>query len=251
LDTYITGQKVGQIWGYETLGIAKTQAEMDAHLASLPNGGQTALGSLWEAGDIMYNDLNGDGKIGRGANSLNDHGDLKILGNNNPRYRFGINLGMKWKNIDASVFLEGVAKRDFWEGGNNFFGYTGYIWRAVAYEQHMDYFRADADHFMGQNLDAYYPRPVDNSDKNIQAQSKYIQNGAYIRLKNLQIGYTIPNATLSKIGIKGARLFFSGENLWTGTKLTKIFDPETLGNGTSSLGYPLSKTLSIGLNVNL
>lgn len=251
LSTYITGQKVGQIWGYETIGIAKTQAEMDAHLASLPNGGQTALGSLWEAGDIMYKDLNGDGKIGRGANSLTDHGDLKVIGNNNPRYRFGFNLGMKWKNIDASVFLEGVAKRDFWEGNNNFFGYTGYIWRAVAYEQHMDYFRADANHIMGQNLDAYYPRPVDNSSKNIQAQSRYLQNGAYIRLKNLQVGYTLSPAVTNKIGIKGARLFFSGENLWTGTKLTKIFDPETLGKGTASLGYPLSKTLSIGLNVNL
>ncbi|WP_400261408.1 SusC/RagA family TonB-linked outer membrane protein [Sphingobacterium sp. SG20118] len=251
LGTYYTGQKVGQIWGYETIGIAKTQGEMDAHLASLPNGGQTALGSLWEAGDIMYKDLDGDGKIGRGANSLSDHGDLKVIGNNNPRYRFGINLGMKWKNIDASVFLQGVAKRDFWEGSYNYFGYTGYIWRAVAYEEHMDYFRADANHVMGQNLDAFYPRPVDNSDKNIQTQSKYLQNGAYIRLKNLQIGYTLPHTTASSLGIKGARFFFSGENLWTGTKVPKMFDPESLGAGTGSLGYPLSRTLSVGLNVNL
>ena len=80
IDSYLPGYKDGLIWGYETIGIAKSDEEMQAHLASLPKGGQDAVGSQWAAGDIMYKDLNGDGKISEGARTLGDHGDLKILG---------------------------------------------------------------------------------------------------------------------------------------------------------------------------
>ncbi|MDP4206979.1 MAG: TonB-dependent receptor, partial [Bacteroidota bacterium] len=88
LDLYRTGQLTGEIWGYETIGIAKTKAEMDAHLATLPNGGQDAFGTQWEAGDIMYKDLNKDGKIDWGAWTAKDHGDAKIIGNSTPRFPF-------------------------------------------------------------------------------------------------------------------------------------------------------------------
>ena len=91
---------LGDIYGYETIGIAKSDAEMEEHLASLPNGGQNALGSNWEAGDIMYKDLNGDGKIDGGGNKYDDMGDRKILGNNKPRYQFGIDLNADWKGFD-------------------------------------------------------------------------------------------------------------------------------------------------------
>lgn len=250
LGKYYSGQNVGEIWGYETIGIAKTQEEMDKHLATLPNGGQQPLGSQWEAGDIMYKDLNGDGVINNGSNTLNDHGDLKVIGNNTPRFRFGLNLAAAWKGADISLFFQGVMKRDFWEGSYNFFGYSGYIWRSVAFEEHMDYFRNDPDHIMGLNIDSYYPRPLDNSSKNQNTQTQYLQNGAYIRLKNISVGYTLPNSLMQKIAISKFRVFLSAENLWTGTKLNKIFDPETLGGGTSSIGYPLFKTVSLGINVN-
>ena len=91
---------------------------MDAHLASLPNGGQSAIGSQWSAGDIMYKDLNGDGKISTGANTLGDHGDLKLLGDANPHYFFGIDLTADWKGFDFRCFLQGVLKHDFWPGGD-------------------------------------------------------------------------------------------------------------------------------------
>lgn len=81
ISTYIEGRYINEIWGYETVGLAKTDAEMQAHLATLPNGGQDALGSDWRAGDIMYADLNGDGKISGGAGTLNDSGDMKVIGN--------------------------------------------------------------------------------------------------------------------------------------------------------------------------
>ena len=117
----IEGELLGNIYGFETKGIANSQDEMDAHLASLPNGGQDAIGSNWEAGDIMYVDLNGDGKITR-ATTLDDvlegRSDYKLLGNTNPRFRTGINLDLAWKGIDFSVFFQGVLKRDYYFSPN-------------------------------------------------------------------------------------------------------------------------------------
>ncbi|WP_281816114.1 SusC/RagA family TonB-linked outer membrane protein [Parabacteroides goldsteinii] len=249
---YWIGKKLGEIWGYETKGLAKTDQEMKDHLATLPNGGQDAIGNIgWKAGDIMYKDLNGDGKIDGGANTLFDHGDKTILGNNTPRYRFALNLGFTYKNFDISTVFQGVMKRDFWEGNWNFWGWTGWLWRSTAYEEHMDYFRGSADHWMGQNLDAYYPRPLDGSSQNMQVQSRYIQNAAYIRMKNLQVGYTLPRTVTDKMGISGLRFFFSGENLFVISGVKKQFDPEAMGYGTSSIGYPIQRVFSGGLSVTL
>lgn len=251
LGKYFTGQNVGDIWGYETIGIAKTKDEMDRHLASLPNGGQNALGNEWDAGDIMYKDLNGDGVINSGANTLNDHGDLKVIGNDTPRFRFGLNMGMSWKGLDVSAFFQGVMKRDYWEGSWNFWGWSGDLWRSTAYEQHMDYFRADPNHYIGQNLDAYYPRPVEGSTKNLKTQSGYLQNAAYIRLKNLQVGYTLPASIVSRMQITNLRFFLSGENLWVASGVKDIFDPEAMGYGNGSIGYPITKTISAGFSITL
>lgn len=251
LAKYYTGQKVGQIWGYETIGIAKTQEEMDAHIATLPNGGQNPIGKEWGPGDIMYKDLNGDGVINSGSNTLDDHGDRKVIGNSAPRFRFGLNLGATWKGLDMSLLFQGVMKRDYWEGSWNFWGFGDDLWRSTAYEEHMDYFRNDPNHYMGENLNAYYPRPFMGSDKNHKTQTRYLQNGAYIRLKNMQLGYTLPKSILKNVGISKLRVFASGENLWTGTKLNKIFDPEALGYGNGSIGYPLSRTFSAGVSITL
>ena len=127
LSKYMAGELTGDIYGYTTIGIAKTQEEMDAHIASLPKGGQTAIGSKWEAGDIMYADINGDGKIDNGSNTLDDMGDLKKIGNNTPRFRTGITLDAQWKGFDFSMFWQGVLKRDFDPGENSmvFWGTTG------------------------------------------------------------------------------------------------------------------------------
>lgn len=257
LDTYRTGQMMGEIWGYTTLGIAKSQEEMDTYLASLPNGGQDALGNKWEAGDIMFADINGDGKIDNGANTLNSHGDLKKIGNSTPRYQFGIDLNADWKGFDLRAFFQGIMKRDYFQGSYFFWGATGNQWASTGFVQHEDYFRLSADHPLGQNLDSYYPRPNFGNGKNLQTQTRYLQHASYIRLKNLQIGYTLPNSLTERIHISKLRFYISGENLWTGTRMSKIFDPETIDggwkNGDSYSGsvYPLSKTISLGLSVNL
>ena len=237
LSKYMAGELTGDIYGYTTIGIAKTQEEMDAHIASLPKGGQTAIGSKWEAGDIMYADINGDGKIDNGSNTLDDMGDLKKIGNNTPRFRTGITLDAQWKGFDFSMFWQGVLKRDFDPGENSmvFWGTTGSgQWWSTSFKDHMDYFRAeDTASPLGANVNAYYPRPLFNN-KNHKTQTAYLQNAAYMRLKNLQLGYTLPKSLINKIGLQNVRVYVSGENLLTITGLSDTMDPETAGIGIAS-----------------
>ena len=251
---YRAGEITGKIYGYTTVGIAKSQEEMDAHLASLPNGGQTAIGNKWEAGDIMYADINGDGKIDSGAGTLEDMGDLKEIGNNTPRFRTGINLDASWKGFDFSMFWQGVLKRDFdpGEGSMIFWGVTGSSqWWSTSLKEHLDYFRPeDTSSELGPNVDAYYPRALFNN-KNHKTQTRYLQNAAYMRLKNVQLGYTLPKHIVAKIGLQNLRFYVSGENLLTITSLTTTMDPETAGIGyQGGTVYPLSKTFSAGISVN-
>jgi len=252
LGSYISGQLDGNIWGYQTIGIAKTTEEMEAHLNSLPNGGQNALGTNWDAGDIMYEDLNGDGMINNGSNTLDDHGDLVKIGNSTPRYSFGLDMNASWKGFDFRAFFQGVLKRDYWNNTYAFWGMQGSVWDATALEPHLDYFRNDPDHYLGLNIDSYYPRPiVGQGSKNQQTQSRYLINAAYVRLKNIQLGYTLRPEAVEKIGISNLRIYFSAENIWTLTDVPEMFDPETLDGGVNGNVYPLSKTYSVGINLSL
>lgn len=252
LSTYRSGQSIGEIWGYTTVGIAHNQQEMDDHLGRLTNGGQSALGNYWSAGDIMYKDINGDGKIDWGAATSDDPGDLRIIGNSSPRYAFGLELSADWKGFDVRTFFQGVLKRDVFQGSYYFWGINGEQgpWFSAAFSEHMNYFRPDADHPLGQNLDSYYPRALFGTTKNQETQTRYLQDASYIRLKNLQLGYTLTTPFMRKSGIQSLRLFASGENLFTLTGLSSIFDPETVVASTGGNVYPLSKIYSFGINVN-
>lgn len=247
LNIYRKGQRLGEIWGYETIGIAKSREEMEAHLATLGVDGQKALGSQWDAGDIMYRDLNGDGKIDGGKDTETDSGDRRVIGNTTPRYNFGFNFNGAYKNFDFSLFLQGVGKRDIWQGGYYFWGASGSgKWHSTGLVDHEDYFRPEGD-VMGENLDSYYARPVFNSVKNQVTQTRYLQNAAYIRLKNVQIGYTVtPKGKLA--GLSKVRFYFSGENLWQGSSVAKMFDPETIDGGSNGTVYPLTKVWAAGLS---
>jgi len=251
LSTWYEGRYDGEIWGYTTKGIAKTQEEMNEHLAKV---NQTQLGSNWSAGDIMYEDLNGDGKISAGKNTLEDHGDLSIIGNQTPRYNYGITLDAAYKGFDFKIFLQGVGKRDYAVGGSYFWGANGGKWQTVVFKEHLDYFRNDPNHPLGLNLDSYYPRPDWGSGRNRQTQTRYLQNAAYMRIKNIQLGYTLPQEVSQKVGISNLRVYISGENIFTFTKLSKLYDPEMLGigyGGEGSKTYPLSKTWALGLSLTL
>ncbi|MDO5664296.1 MAG: TonB-dependent receptor [Bacteroidia bacterium] len=260
LSEWRAGQYIGDIWGLETIGIAKSKEEMDKHLASLSNGGQNEIGTQWMAGDIMYKDLDGDGKISKGATTDKPH-DLKLIGNSSPRYNFGVDLSAAYKGFDVKVFLQGVAKRDYWLGDNMFWGAHGGIWQSGVFTNHLDFFREKADDFWSENINAYYPRVLDGGDgKNHERQTKYLQNAAYMRLKNLQLGYTIPASISNKLKVSNLRIFISAENLFTLTNLPRGFDPETLGTGygadwgsgptNTAKAYPMSRTFSAGLNIN-
>src|SRR5690606_18148317 len=156
--------------------------------------------------------------INIGNNTVDDHGDLRIIGNSSPRYSFGINLGAAWRGIDATLFLQGVAKRDFSPptGGNRgvfFWGFTGGFGSNM-YEETSDFWTPE-------NTDAYLPKPYNSGEvvKNQQSQTRYLQNAAYMRLKNLQIGYTFPPAIMERVKLQNIRVFVSGENLFTLTSL--------------------------------
>ena len=243
----------GEIWGYTTVGIARTQAEMDAHLAGTD---QNVMGGNWTAGDIMYKDINGDGKVDGGAGVLGNTGDRSIIGNSSLRYRYSVDIGMDYKGFDFRAFFQGVGKRDYMPNGPYFWGANGGMWQSAGFTEHMDYFRDESSVMVGAglagvNLDSYFPKPYFNTGKNQQVQTRYIQNGAYLRLKNLQIGYTLPRGFLPKLGISRARFYVSGDNLFTITKMSKIFDPETVGIGGYNDGktYPLAQVYSLGVNL--
>lgn len=266
IDRYCAGRKLGDIWGYKTLGIAKTKEEMDAHIAQV--GGQP-FGSEWGAGDIMYANLDGKPGVTEGAKTLDDHGDLTVIGNDTPRFQFGIDLSADWKGLDVRAFFQGVMKRDYWQGSNMFWGAIGDQWWSSGLKEHGDYFRDEEIGLDGNklpvNLDSYYARPVfgggsNGASKNQQKQSRYLQDASYIRLKNVQVGYTLPSVWMKKIGFEKCRVFVSGENLWTGTSLSKLFDPETISGGNTNSdansavknggnAYPLSRTWSFGLSL--
>ena len=250
LGTYYEGMTLGDIWGYKTIGIAKTDEEMLEHLISLPDGGQSAIGSNWQAGDIMYEDVNGDGKVDAGAWTVKDHGDQIIIGNTTPRFNFGLDLSLAWRGIDMRVFFQGVGKRDYFEDSKYFFGSRGWSkWGTMVLKQHLDYFRDDPNNPLGLNLNSYYPRPYLDSTKNVQWQTRYVQDASYMRLKNLQLGYTIPHEISSQFHVDALRVYFSGENLLTFTRMTDLFDPETIGENDQGNVYPLTRTWSFGLSI--
>lgn len=241
LSDHYVGKTLGEIWGYTTAGIYQTAEEV----AAGPN--QSFFNANWVPGDVQYVDLNKDGKINNGANTVNDHGDLSVIGNSTPRYSYGASIGAEWKGFYIDMLWQGVAKRDLFLTSNFFWGVTGDVNQATIFKEHLDYWRPD-------NTDAYYPRPIMTSEsgKNRQTQTRFLQDASYFRLKNLQVGYTIPSAISDRIGLGLLRVYFTGENLITFTKLSNVFDPEATG-GTYGAGklYPLAKLYSLGINLKL
>lgn len=249
LSSYFPNKKLGDIWGYQVAGIAQTDQQMNDWLS---HTSQSALGKNWGGGDLMYKDINHDGSVNAGGNTVYDSGDLTVIGNGTPRYAFGINLGMTWKFIDFSMFIQGIGKRDvFFNNSATFFGFAG-EWQRSLFVDHLDYFRFAGDQ-LGSNTDAYYGR-LRTDYNNIQVSDRFLQNAAYVRLKNVQVGFTLPrNLALSK-HIQKARLYVSGENLLTLTGL-RIYDPEAIGSGINEYGagktYPMYSVFSAGIEITL
>ena len=239
--TWYEGQVIGSIWGYKSKGLFKTQAEIDA----APS--QNAIHANWTPGDVRYEDLNGDGVINYGNNTLDNPGDRTVIGNTSPRYQYGLTLAADYKGFDFYIFMQGVGKRDYWSTSNLFWGiHEGGIYNSSWQETNFDRWKPD-------NPNGYFPKYYLNAEmiKNIQPSDRYLENAAYMRIKSLQLGYSIPTRIIDKINCQRARIFMSAENLATFTKLLKTFDPELMSDAGRGGGkiYPLSRTWSFGLNV--
>ena len=232
LGTHYVGEKLNEIWGYVSNGLFQSDEDAKAADQSYLSGGS------WGAGDVKYEDLNNDGKLDIGKNTLDDSGDRKIIGNSTPRYSYGITAGFDYKGFDFEMFWQGIGKRDYWLGGSQFWGFTD-EW-CTPLTSSLDYWTED-------NRDAYFPRlhHYGVNGGNHQVSTRYLQNAAYLRLKNVVLGYTIPRSITEKVKISRLRVFVQGENLLTFTPLIDSYDPETLNNMT----YPINKKISVGLNL--
>lgn len=247
LDGWHAGKKYGDIWGYEVVGIAKSDKEMEEYLAQ---HSQDRLGSNWGAGDLMYRDLDNDGSVDPGSSKYDDYGDLRVIGNSTPKYAYSFTLEARYKFIDFRAFFQGIGKRDLFFQSSTFFGIQGQWNRALA-SDHLDYFRLVGSK-LGANMDDPYYGRLRTDGNNMQVCDRFLQNGAYLRLKNLQVGFSLPRSTKLAKYIKKARLYVSGENLLTFTKL-KIYDPESVGSAEDAYGtgktYPMYRVYSAGLEL--
>lgn len=233
ISQYYVGRKMNEIWGYVSNGLFQTEQEANAH------ANQSYLyGGKWTAGDVRFEDLDGNNKIDIGDNTLANPGDRKIIGNSTPRFAFGITAGLEYKGIDFEMFWQGIGKRD-WFPGNGSAAYWGFTneWQTPL--------TTSLDYWTPENTNAFFPRLGWANGGNRNTSTRYLQNASYCRLKNVTLGYTIPRNILDKIGVSRLRVYVTGENLLTFTSLIKAFDPETLNNMT----YPINKKIAVGLNL--
>ena len=246
---WYAGKEIGEIWGYESVGLFQSEEE----ILTAPD--QSLLYSRWVPGDCRYADLDGDGKITYGTNTADDSGDMRVIGNTTPRYQFGFNLYMEYKGFDFTAFIQGVGKRDTYADPDTnlstyFWGNTGDINQSNGFVEQLDRWSED-------NPDGFYPNYYWGPEmtKNKIVQTRYLQNAAYVRLKNVQLGYTFPAKWMRKARIDKLRVYVSGENLLTFTKLMKTMDPEVANssgysnNGPDGKIYPLQRIWSFGVNI--
>lgn len=259
LSDYYEGYRIGDIWGYNIEGLFTSYDEIANHADQ--DYIKVSDSKIWQPGDLKFADLNGDGKIDKGAQTLSDHGDLVIVGNEEERYHYGFNLNVGWKGIGISAFFQGVGKRDWYPGQE-----TGFFWgkynRPYGYSLKMHENRWTEEN---PNPNAYWPRLVGYSSENGgrpmgTPNNRYMQDASYLRLKALTVDYSLPQAWVSKLGLTGLKIYFTGENLFTFSNVCENFDPEVIKGGDVDLkdrkgeeqgySYPMLKTYTVGLNVS-
>jgi hypothetical protein len=263
LSDYRVGQTVGEVWGYVTEGFFTDSADIANHASQtfLANG---CCG--YKPGDLKFRDLNGDGKIDAGTNTLANPGDRTVIGNTAPRYAFGVNLNASWRGVSVSSFVQGVGKQQwapnpeadyFWGQYNRPYDLIptwqlkpGVIWTPEHPSQ-----------------DAFFPRyagySANGTTRSVGApQTKYMMNIAYVRLKNLQVGYDLPTGLVSRLRARRATVYVTAENLWTYSPLYKYVDNVdvenisagsdlllTNGGNGDGLNYPMMKSFVTGLTL--
>lgn len=235
----LEGYSMNTIWGYKTDGFWKSRDEYIQYKKDHPGYKSFNDGKV-SGGDIKYvAQGKPDHEIGVGGATPENPGDLVCLGNSNGRYLYGLNLSAQWKGFDISVMFQGVAKRKVMINPEAF---------APLYQDYQMPWTIHRDHWTEDNPNAYFPRiyQYKGNDFNFQTADRWVQNGAYIRLKNLTLGYTIP---VSKKYFDRLRVYVAGEDIWEHTNMLSVFDPE-IGNDAKRNIYPFFRTWTVGLNVS-
>lgn len=222
LTIRIEGEPIDALYGWETLGICQNQEQYEQYKDLM-----TAYNGKWNIGDLIINDRDNDGKI--------TAADKMVIGNQIPRFCYGINLGFDYKNFDFSCFFQGVGKAN------------GFLGRDVI--EPLGIFTALKEHYTDSfdpahpTSDAYYPRVLGaESRHNYDNYSHWVQDASYLRLKNIQLGYTF---SFPKANIEKLRLMVSGQNLFTLTNF-RVYDPEAALNDIS---FPNVSVYSFGVNL--
>ena len=230
-DNYYEGKKLGEIWGFVTDGLFQSDEEASSWNQS------KIVGYTQYAGDIKFADLNGDGEVTRGENTVNNAGDLKIIGNETPRYNFGIRGTAEYKGFDFTLFFQGTMKRDIIPSKTFYLSHYTSEW-SVPQKMNYDYWRED-------NRDAFFPRARMNGSAVNENQTRFMLNGAYIRCKQLALGYTIPKYITEKAKISKLRVYFNADNLFEFSGMPDTFDPEL----ATVNAYPFIRSFSFGANL--
>ncbi|MCA0233208.1 MAG: TonB-dependent receptor [Bacteroidetes bacterium] len=229
----IENYPLNSIWGYQTAGYFQTADEVKAWAFQDSRAG---------AGDVKYIDQNGDNRLTVGRGTTEDYGDMVFLGTTNPRLLYGANLGFQWKGLDFSVFFQGVGKRNYRPVTESIAPLL------VTWKQALGIHR---DYWTPENPNATYPRPFIGATHNYLSSDKWVLNARYTRLKNIQVGYTLPSRWTERLKVSRARFFFSGQDLFTISGLGVFqgyYDPETRDNVEND--YPFFATASVGLNLS-
>ena len=240
-DTYVLGYNyvrqgypVNTYFGYVFDGLIRNQAELDAY--KLLGGVPSDIG----IGDARYKDLNGDGKISLYGDNPGQDGDVVNLGNLAPRYTYGLNLTLAWKRFDLGTFFQGVGKRTLFREGDYRMPWSDW-WRQPPLFYYGQTWNEDRPN-------APYPRLSHGDIRfwNYQPSSLQRVNAAYLRLKNLQVGFTLPERLIAKARMTHARVYFSGFDLWEKHSVKGGWDPESIANG---FNYPFQRLYSFGMDI--
>ena len=270
---YYEGMEIGEMWGYTVVGLFKDWD--DVRNSATQNFKQTVNNATYP-GQVKFADLDLSGEIDYNKLTLDDPGDLSIIGNSTPRYRYGLNLSASWLGFGLNLFFQGVGKRDWYPGFDSgyfwgryarpFFYFTPAIHRLT--NPTVAQFEGEGEDYHCTNWDtAYWPRPTtyqsNSADKKTvlsTPNTRYMQNAAYLRLKNFEFSYSFNEKVCKAIGLQALKLFVNGENLFTYTPLHRWapnLDPEGIDGGDKDFGsntlngtaYPTFKSVSLGVNV--